>query len=535
MRQNRLPISEKFLRMSPVHFYLSFALMVLAVAFAAHPLQADVTEVWAHPYNNLVNNGEDQASKVMIDPAGDIIVTGTTDGGATGRDILTIKYSGADGSALWQQRYNGPANFDDYPSSMGVDRSGNVVVAGTSYNNAPCWCYNDQDYYLAKYAAADGALLWEKRQKGPGKFAEQFTAVALDGSGNVAVTGYFYNPEGSGYYTAKFSGADGALLWEKRVVDRGGYAIAMDADGDVFVTGILLSGNYSSESYTAKYATANGALLWEQRYNGPSNHYTAMAVAVDVSGNMVVAGNSGDEKDRDYFTIKYAAADGAVLWERSYNGPANRFDEATGVAVDSTGNVVVTGSSQGDYYTAKYGAIDGALLWEKRGPGGRANAIGVDHGGNVVVTGSAYKEFGSDYYTAMYAATDGTLLWEKRYNGPANGDDFASSLAVGPNGMLAIAGSSDGNFGTNPAHEHMTIVYRQVLSPVGISLVSSGVLLRFTGIVGQSYSIERAPAVTGPWTTVDAQLAGSVGLIQYEEATKGAAARFYRTQIGVNP
>ena len=45
--------------------------------------------------------------------------------------------------------------------------------------------------------------------------------------------------------------------------------------------------------YTAKYAAANGALLWENRHNGG---YEAMAMAVDGSGNVVVTGFSDGVK-----------------------------------------------------------------------------------------------------------------------------------------------------------------------------------------------------------------------------------------------
>jgi hypothetical protein len=104
--------------------------------------------------------------------------------------------------------------------------------------------------------------------------------------------------------------------------------------------------------------------------------------------------------------------------------------------VDDIGNAVVTGSSRSssyglDYYTAKYAATNGALLWEKRynGPGNsddEARAVVIDVSGNVVVTGYATgSSTNKDYYTAKYAAADGTLLWEKRYNGPGAGDDVS--------------------------------------------------------------------------------------------------------------
>jgi hypothetical protein len=80
----------------------------------ALPARAAVTEAWVQRYSNVVSNSVDRAFKVVSDTAGDIIVTGASDNGITGRDILTLKYSGNDGSVLWQRRYNGAANGDDF-------------------------------------------------------------------------------------------------------------------------------------------------------------------------------------------------------------------------------------------------------------------------------------------------------------------------------------------------------------------------------------------------------------------------------------
>src|SRR5690349_12026155 len=63
----------------------------------------------------------------------------------------------------WVQRYNGPANGNDYATAVAVDSSGNVIVTGFSENRTN----SEVEGYTAKYAAADGALLWERRYNSP--------------------------------------------------------------------------------------------------------------------------------------------------------------------------------------------------------------------------------------------------------------------------------------------------------------------------------------------------------------------------------
>src|ERR1035437_5353986 len=81
---------------------------------------------------------------------------------------------------------------------------------------------------------------------------------------------------------------------------------------------------------------------WAQSYNGPTNGtHEAKAMAVDGSNNVVVTGYStGSGGDYDYATIKNSSA-GLPLWPNRYNGPLNTNDQASAVAVDGNGDVVV--------------------------------------------------------------------------------------------------------------------------------------------------------------------------------------------------
>ena len=131
---------------------------------------------------------------------------------------------------------------------------------------------------------------------------------------------------------------------------------------------------------------------------------------------------------------------------------------------------------------------------------------------------------GPDYYTAKYASANGALLWEKRYTGGDTGFSFeqvgSHSLALGPNGMVAVTGYSDSGFGT--------VVYWENLPPVAIAMVPAGVRLRFTGIPDRSYNIERAPALDGPWTILDTVIAPIDGIVEFVDMNPLPGSAFYR-------
>ncbi|HJW85138.1 MAG TPA: SBBP repeat-containing protein, partial [Candidatus Brocadiaceae bacterium] len=96
-------------------------------------------------------------------------------------------------------------------------------------------------------------------------------------------------------------------------------------------------------------AVSYSSELWAARYSGPGNGQDeAAAIAVDADGNVYVTGNSfGTNETRlDYATIKYDA-DGNQQWVARYNGPGNKEDVAIAIAVHASGNVYVTGYSDG--------------------------------------------------------------------------------------------------------------------------------------------------------------------------------------------
>jgi hypothetical protein len=231
--------------------------------------------------------------------------------------VLCLFYSTglfAQVDTAWVRRYNGSGNGPDYARAIAVDAAGNVYVTGNSATNVS-WP-NDYDYLTIKYNSA-GTLVWAKRYIGPG------------------------DPGNNDDYAL---------------------AIAVDAAGNVYVTGHSPGSGTSDDIATIKYYP-NGDTAWIRRYNGVANDVDCgNAIAVDGLGNVYVTGYSYDATTSDdYLTIKYNSA-GSIVWTIKYNGPGSGGDYSNAMAMDSSGNVYITGTSFGgwdplgmeDYATIKY-------------------------------------------------------------------------------------------------------------------------------------------------------------------------------------
>jgi uncharacterized delta-60 repeat protein len=428
--------------------------------------EAPPAERWVARYNGP-GNTYDGARALAIDNAGNVYVTGDSWGSGTSGDYATIKYD-PNGNQLWLVRYNGEANMADTAWALKVDNSGNVYVTGQSPGNG-----TSDDYVTIKYDSA-GNQLWLARYNGDANGGDSAIAIVVDNSGSVYVTG---ESAGSGsasdYVTIKYS-PDGNQLWLARYNGPGNNtdgasALAVDNSGNVYVTGQSYSGSgiTSTDYATIKYSP-DGNQLWVARYNGPANDYdSAVALAVDNAGNVYVTGESwGSGTYDDYATVKYSS-DGNQLWVARYNGPRNFYDDATALAVDSAGNAYVTGTSECngtiyDYATIKY-SPDGNQLWLAyyNGPANssdKAYALAVDNSGNVYVTGlSIGVSAGYDYATVKYNP-DGNQLWAVRYNGPGNYDDTSYAIAADNAGNVYVTGLSKGS-GTG--YDYATIRYTQ--------------------------------------------------------------------------
>jgi len=445
-------------------------LTFISIFFLTLPLFAQsVDTAWVKRYNGP-GNSTDIAQAITIDNSGNIYVTGNSSSGGLNDDYATIKYF-PNGDTAWVRRYNGPGNASDWPSAIAIDGFGNVYVTGGSKSSV-----SENDYATIKYSPS-GDTAWVTRYNGPASGNDRAYGLAVDDSGYVYVTGHSNGNGTSGDYATIKYYPNGDIVWVRRYngpsnSQDSASAIAVDDSGCIYVTGWSYGIGTDYDIATIKYKP-NGDTAWVRRYNGPRDSTDfALRMAFDASGNVYVAGTStGIGTALDYLTIKYDSS-GNKLWDRRYNGPGNGFDVVMSIALDSAGNAYVTGQSKGDattsydYATIKY-LPNGDTAWARRYSrtpicGDNAFAIAIDRSGNSYVTGFSQCRDDSirwDYATLKYDP-NGNKLWERLYDGPASDSDKAYSITVDDFGSVYVTG---GSFGFGSYFDYLTIKYVQFL------------------------------------------------------------------------
>lgn len=173
-------------------------------------------------------------------------------------------------------------------------------------------------------AAQTPPVRWETSVYGPdnspatlgcGSCASDQATMAVDAAGDVIVTGYTDTATLSDMLTIKFSGVTGAEIWRQRFDDAfsgfdQAWALALDSDGNAIVAGYAWTGS-EFDIKVIKYASADGAILWQTQFTGAGIGVDfGIAIGVDSAGNVIVGGNVWNGTDDDMVTIKFAAADG---------------------------------------------------------------------------------------------------------------------------------------------------------------------------------------------------------------------------------
>ena len=326
--------------------------------------------------------------------------------------------------------------------------------------------------------AAAGALAqqqsWVARYANPTGGWNVPAAVKISASGITAVVGTTRNKAGTSDIATVLYDRKGNQLWADVYNGPGGgedYGVdaAFDHLGNLYVAGSSDGGTGTDMDYVVIKYSPSGARAWVMRYNGPANSSELVkAIAVDASGNAIVTGRSStgaNSQDWDIATIKLNPF-GARQWIKIYGHAALQADEAVDVAVDAAGNSYVVGTADtgvnSDIVTIKYSPL-GVQLWRylygHEIAGADIPAKMLVAAGSVYVVGSSWRNEGQTFRILAYKLT------------PAGGLDWAYQRGYASRAMgSALAMDKDGNVlvGGHVGDTAKTDIFLAKLSPSGV-------------------------------------------------------------------
>lgn len=443
------------------------ALAVVVSLFAGPPaaVAAPGDHAWSGTVFSTTGAGDESAVAVAVDAAGRPVVAGSAVTSAAGDHDIRCSSWTADG--LW--RWTSVENTWDNPASPGADdRAAGVLVddarscvyvAGTTQGAG-----SDADIVLLKFADGlgswlPGQLVWAVAPGIAAGTDDEAEGLALDGSGNVYVTGGARRADGSWDVVTLKLRPNGAVAWIRRHnsgaarFDRG-LAVAVRGAA-VYVAGLSEREGRGDDLVLIKYSV-DGTRRWVRYYDDPLHrHESLMGMAVARGGVYLCgAGKATSAGPGDALLVKFLA-DGRLAWAKWAAGDAGGDDAWTDVAVDGAGRVHVTGAHRrratgDDIVTALYTAA-GLRLWQRGySTVGRrmdvGTALAVDAGGRTYVCGARTSRSGETDVVALKYGPDGATLWATVYPDPAAypvefdlGDDWAADVAVA-GGLVYVAG-----------------------------------------------------------------------------------------------
>ncbi len=417
--------------------------------------------------------------------------------------------------------YYGGTGMSDV-TSLAVDTSGDLYVAGWTESlnaqiAAPIQASNGGgvDAFVAKLNPSGSALLYATYIGGSGD--DRAAGIAVDSSGEAYVAGSTASANfpvvnaassklagGHDAFALKINSVGNLLVYSTYLGGTNtdyGYAIAVDSSGNAYIAGDTLSANFPISSGAAQTnfggdqnvfvtkLTSAGAISYSTFLGGSGTDH-AGGIAADSSGNAYVAGGttstnfpvadaiqSTNGGGQDAFLTKLNSAGSQFLYSTylgGNGGGSGAPEEANAVAVDSSGNAYIAGTTNSTNFPVTAGAFQtqftavqdafvakvnpsgnglafssllggSAFNWASgvaAGAGGILYVDGYTSSADFPIVAATQGVFGGlyDAFVSVFTANGSSLSFSTYFGG--SGSDSANALAVDSSGNIYLGGQT---------------------------------------------------------------------------------------------
>ena len=355
-------------------------------------------------------------------------------------DVIVARYR-PDGTRKWVRSWSRGIDVDEWVEGIAADPDGNLVVCGWFAGGKA----GTPDWFVLKLGRS-GDRLWTKTVAGVAGGDDRALDVAVNGAGRIYVTGFVAKTAGGeDWRTAKLA-PNGTSLWARTYAGPEGLhdrpsAMALDADGNVYVTGFEGTVIQTRRNLVTLKYTPLGARPWAQVFD-MGREETGVDVAVRRSG-VAVAGHTVDATgvDRDSLAVRYTRA-GALVSGSAFNGPVAGVDAFAAAGIDGLGRSVFGGYMTNDLTNQRDAELqwfeadgDTGLHWSWAGDAARDDQVTDLH---VAFDGTLWA---TGWIDTMLTGRD-VMTWSSGWNAAYRWDDRWSTMARDTGDDLVVTSSA---------------------------------------------------------------------------------------------
>lgn len=258
-----------------------------------------------------------------------------------------VKVKGLDGSVLWTATVDGPGAYD-VALYAATDTAGNPFVAGVTTDLAECPNTNSDRVFVERFNPTTGAKLWLTTLTPPVPGYNDACGLAVGPNSYIIVGGSsFGGATKTDFFTSRLATSNGAVSWTTRHdlgnVDQSATAMIMDSSTNVVLTGSTVSGT-AYNGWTVKVLNSTGARSWTRLLTTPAGSQRPFALARDGANNIYVGGLAVNGTNVQLFGQKLAAATGAQTWQALSAGAAEVGIARMAVGVNAANRMHLLGS-----------------------------------------------------------------------------------------------------------------------------------------------------------------------------------------------
>ena len=368
-----------------------------------------------------------------VDALGNFYQVGdVVDGSLSNKDLTIVKYNNS-GVVQWKKilAIAGGTTFDS-AQGVAVDSSGNVYVVGgksTGIYNSPTtafllkydingvfqWGKSLYQFFGSSYLSYVKVAISSSQEIFViGGFGSAASLAKYDSSGNIIYAQTLYNSSGSGYNTN---------FTDIKIDSASTYVYVVGTT--TIVPGVGFSVPEKTNIVIAKYDIATFALVWQRRLYGTDGDVplisTGYGLAIDSSGNVYVSGKINTDFIVDKAYLAKLDSNGNLLWQKSLQGPGF-LHSIESLVCDSSNNVYGVGNTWSPLggLIVKYDS-SGNLLWQRSltSSTSQRNSISISPNfGSIYLTGYGHNSYlspGTIFMVGASLPSDGTLTGTYTY------------------------------------------------------------------------------------------------------------------------